>query len=138
MNIFVPKCERIRSDQICTPLRVYFQKVIDSASSLIRICHQKKIAHKIFARDVLIPNTRDDTIDTRVLISSKVSILARNIDCFDTSEPAIFFVLISGLIMKMIPKSLNWCKYYKSSSFSMVLKWSTGRMGVSGYVGCNH
>jgi hypothetical protein len=32
-----------------------------------------------------------------------------------------FFILVSGLIMKMIPKSLNRRKYYQSSSFSMVL-----------------
>jgi hypothetical protein len=61
-----------------------------------------------------------DTIDTRVL--KKVSILAENIDCFDIFEPAIFFILVSGLIMKMMPKSLNRPKYYQSSSFSMVLK----------------
>jgi hypothetical protein len=32
-----------------------------------------------------------------------------------------FFILVSGLIMKMIPKSLNRRKYYQSSSFSIVL-----------------
>jgi hypothetical protein len=46
----------------------------------------------------------------------KVLILARNIDCFQLTLLGLqyFFILVSGL-MKMIPKSLNMRKYYRSS-----------------------
>ena len=49
------------------------------------------------------------------------------------------FILVSGLIMKMIPKSLNRRKYYQSSSFSMVLNGPrAGSEFACGYVSYNH
>jgi hypothetical protein len=60
-----------------------------------------------------------DTIDSRVLKKSIDT--GKKYRLSHISEPAIFFILVSGLIMKMMPKSLNRRKYYQSSSFSMVL-----------------
>ena len=43
-----------------------------------------------------------DVLTRIVGLEEKYRILARNIDCFDTAGPAIFLILASGLIMKMV------------------------------------
>ena len=48
---------------------------------------------------ISIPNTRYLSIQG---LEEKYRILARNIDCFDTAESAIFLIVVSRLVMKMI------------------------------------
>ena len=48
---------------------------------------------------ISVPNTRYYRYQD---LEEKYRILARNIDCFDTAEPAIFSIVASGRIMKMI------------------------------------
>ena len=56
--------------------------------------------HRI-SRDgpISIPNTRYYRYQG---LEEKYRILARNIDCFNTTEPAIFSIVANGRIMKMI------------------------------------
>ena len=45
-------------------------------------------------------------------LEEKYRILAGNIDCFDTAEPAIFLIVASRLMIKMTVLFLNLCMYY--------------------------
>ena len=65
----------------------------------------------IFSRDepISIPNTRYYRYQG---LEEKYRILAGNIDYFDTAEPAIFFIVASGLMIKVLFLNLFIYYYY--------------------------